>query len=94
MPSLPKVCELSCPGFSEPERPRSPQKFVTIRLEPLLSDMGELIEVGGGAQLGFGFVPAVASLVGLGLYAWFTAEPENNDDDDSSPGGGLMQPVA
>ncbi len=56
--------------------------------------MGELIEVSSGAQLGFGFVPAVASLVGLGLYAWFTAEPENNDDDDSSPGGGLMQPVA
>lgn len=73
---------------------RSPQKFVTIRTEPLLSDMGELIEVGSGAQLGIGLVPAVASLVGLGLYAWFTAEPENNDDDDSSPGGGLMQPVA
>jgi hypothetical protein len=56
--------------------------------------MGELIEVGGAMPWGFGFVPAVVSLVSLGLYAWFTAEPENNDDDDSSPGGGLMQPVA
>ncbi|MFZ0408822.1 MAG: hypothetical protein WAM11_12040 [Cyanobium sp.] len=56
--------------------------------------MGELIEVGGGLQSGIGMVPAVISLVGLGIYAWVTAKPENNDDDDSSPGGGLMQPVA
>ena len=56
--------------------------------------MGELIEVGGGAQLGLGLIPAVVSLLALGFYAWFTGKPENNDDDDSSPGGGLMQPVA
>ena len=61
---------------------------------PLPSDMGELIEVGGGLQSGLGFGSAVLCLAGLAIYAWFTAEPENNDDDDSSPGGGLMQPVS
>jgi hypothetical protein len=56
--------------------------------------MGELIEVAGGLQAGVGFVPAILSLLALGLYALFTTGRENNDDDDSSPGGGLMQPVA
>jgi hypothetical protein len=56
--------------------------------------MGELIEVGAGAESIIGLVPALLSLIGLGIYALVTARPENNDDDDSSPGGGLMQPVA
>ena len=77
-----------------PEQPQSPQIFVTILSKPIPSDMGELIEVGGGLQASIGFVPAVVSLIALGLYALFSAGPENNDDDDSSPGGGLMQPVA
>ena len=77
-----------------PEQPRSPQILVTILSNPIPSDMGELIEVGGGLQAGIGLVPAVISLVALGLYALLSAGPENNDDDDSSPGGGLMQPVA
>jgi hypothetical protein len=57
--------------------------------------MGEVIELGGGVPGGFGFLPAVLSLVALGIYALLTGETgNNNDDDDSSPGGGLMQPVA
>ena len=57
--------------------------------------MGEVIELGGGLQSGVGLVPAVLSLVALGIYALLTGETgNNNDDDDSTPGGGLMQPVA
>jgi hypothetical protein len=58
--------------------------------------MGEVIELGGvGVEGGFGLLPALFSLVALGIYALLTSETgNNNDDDDSSPGGGLMQPVA
>ncbi len=55
--------------------------------------MGELIDVGGGLQGGFGLVSGAVSLLALGLYAVLSGRPEN-DDDDSNPGGGLMQPVA
>jgi len=55
--------------------------------------MGELIDVGGGLQGGFGLVSGAVSLLALGLYAVLQGRPEN-DDDDSNPGGGLMQPVA
>jgi hypothetical protein len=77
-----------------PEQPQSPQTFVTVRKQSVVNGMGELIEVAGGLQVGVGFVPAILSLLALGLYALFTTGRENNDDDDSSPGGGLMQPVA
>ena len=57
--------------------------------------MGELIDASAGLpSFGFGLVPAVLTLVALGIYVLITAKTENNDDDDSSPGGGIMQPVA
>lgn len=55
--------------------------------------MGELIDVGVGAEGLTGLISAVVSVVALAIYALVSGGAEN-DDDDSSPGGGLMQPVA
>ena len=55
--------------------------------------MGEVLELGGGFEGGFGLLSALISVAALGLYA-LTHGSSENDDDDSSPGGGLMQPVA
>lgn len=55
--------------------------------------MGELVDVGGSLQSGFGIVSGMVSLLALGLYALLQGDRENNDDDDNH-GGGLMQPVA
>jgi hypothetical protein len=54
--------------------------------------MGELMDVSGGLEGGFGLISGLVSLVALGIYA-LTQGDTGNDDDDSSPGGGLMQPV-
>ena len=54
--------------------------------------MGELMDVTGGFEGGFGLISALMSVVALGIYALSQRDP-GNDDDDSSPGGGLMQPV-
>jgi hypothetical protein len=54
--------------------------------------MGELMDVTGGLEGGFGLISGLVSLAALGIYA-LTQGDTGNDDDDSSPGGGLMQPV-
>lgn len=54
--------------------------------------MGELIQATSTAQNPM-LLPALLSVLGVGLVALLQAEAGNNDDDDS-PGGGLMQPVA
>jgi hypothetical protein len=55
--------------------------------------MGELIDVGIGAEGLTGLMSAVVSVAALAIYALLSGGTEN-DDDDSTPGGGLMQPVA
>ena len=57
------------------------------------ASVGELVDVGGALQGGFGLVSGMVSLLALGLYALLQGDRENNDDDDNH-GGGLMQPVA
>ena len=54
--------------------------------------MGELMDVTGGLEGGFGLISALVSVLALGVYA-LTQGDTGNDDDDSTPGGGLMQPV-
>lgn len=55
--------------------------------------MGEVLELSGGFDGGFGLLSATISMAALGVFA-LTQGNSKNDDDDSSPGGGLMQPVA
>lgn len=55
--------------------------------------MGELLDVGIGAEGLTGLISALVSVAALAIYALVNGSAEN-DDDDSSPGGGLMQPVA
>lgn len=55
--------------------------------------MGELLDVGIGAEGLTSLVSALVSIAALAIYALVNSSAEN-DDDDSTPGGGLMQPVA
>ena len=54
--------------------------------------MGELMDVTGGLEGGFGLISSLVRVLALGVYA-ITQGDTGNDDDDSTPGGGLMQPV-